>query len=65
VLGVDWLHAKLLAAGGDNVLMVSQNLDVASNKPRLETAMTLRDQRADDARAWLDYWIKSAEWVMQ
>lgn len=65
VLGVNWLHAKLLDAGGDDVLMVSQNLDVASNKPRLETAMTLHDQRADDARAWLDYWIKSAEWVMQ
>jgi cardiolipin synthase len=65
VLGVDWLHAKLLDAGGDEVLMVTQNLDVASNKPRLETAMVLRDQRAHDARAWLDYWIKSAEWVMQ
>lgn len=65
VLGVDWLHAKLIDAGGTDVLMVSQNLDVASNKPRFETAMILRDQRAHDAQAWLDYWVKSANWVMQ
>jgi len=65
VLGIEWLHAKFLDSGGDNVLMVSQNLDAPTNRPRLETGLVLRKERAADARTWLDYWTKTAEWVLQ
>lgn len=65
VLGTQWLHAKLLDYGGDDVLMVSQNLDAPTRKPRLETAMVLRGERAADARAWLSFWIDSAGWLLQ
>lgn len=65
VFGIQWLHAKLLDCGGDDVLMVSQNLDAPTNKPRLETAMVLREERAADARAWLSFWIDSAGWLLQ